>query len=318
MIISLLLSACSEYGFLDKSNPNPYDEGEIETSPPEDVSSPSDEVSEPEDPPEEPVNEPSASPTNEPSEPAWEPVPEDDGFDPEGSVLLTEPSGRVVTILMTLSDVWIPPETADRLIYNSVQFVSPVLDPTVLIVRDDNHNGEDAEDSLNIQQWLQNRGLTVDFIEEPSQGVSIEDLQGYHVVVLSNPGYPPDDVGSIESFREFSLQGYGIIFQGDDMTRLASPLMQELTRLQNIDNGTSYYGVNIDNNQGQTYAVSFIEGTLLTQGIGTLTFEYGNDIDTTQPIVEGMSIAAECTVQGSSHPMKPVITAFAPEQEFLE
>ena len=318
MISSLFFIACSEYGFVDKGRPNPYTEQDDETTPPADVSSPPEDVSEPADPPEEAVNEPASNPTSEPSEPTWEPVPEDGGFDPEGSVFLTAPSGRVVTILMTLSDTWIPPETADRLIYNAVQFVSPILDPSVLIIRDDNHNGEDEEDSLNIQQWLQNRGLTVDFMEEPPQGVTIEDLQGYHVVVLSNPGYPPDDVGSIESFREFSLQGYGVIFQGDDMTRLSSPLMQELTRLQNIDNGTSYYGVNIDNNQGQTYAVSFIQGTVLTQGIGTLTFEYGNDIDTTQPIVQGMSIAAECTVQGSSHPTKPVITAFAPEQEFLE
>jgi len=316
MFFFLALS-CSEYGYTEKGNINPDSEKEEEAAPTSDpVSLPSDEEDEPE--PTDPVNEPSSSPTSEPSEPAFEAPPEDDGFDPEETIIEEEPFGNVVTILMTLSDMWIPPQTADQLIYNAVQFVSPVLDPKVLIIRDDNHNGEDVQDSENIQQWLQNRALTVDFMEEPSEGVTINDLWGYHVVVLSNPGYPPDDIGSIESFREFSMQGYGIIFQGDDMTRLTSPLMESLTRLQNIDNGTSYYGVNIDNNQGQTYEVSFIEGTVLTEGIGNFTFEYGNDIDTAQPIAQGMSVAAECTVQGSTHPMKPVITAFSPEQEFLE
>jgi hypothetical protein len=319
-ILLPILLACSEYGYNDKQNIDSGYVAEPEDNP---YSEPSSTPSEPDQPPSEPstVIEPSSTPqpTAEPAEPAFEAPPDDEGFDPEKEIPpLSTPQGNVVTILMTLSDTWIPPQTAEQLIYNSVQFVSSVENPRVLVVRDDNHNGEDMTDPENIQAWLQSRGLSVDFMEEPSGGLTLAELSGYHVVLLSNPGYPPDDVASIESLWNFSTQGYGIIFQGDDMTRINTPLMTELTRLENIDNGTSYFGVNIDNNTGSTYEVTLIEGTVLTTDIESFTFSYGNDIDTTEPTVVGMSVAADCTVSNTNHPSKPVITAFSPQQEALE
>ena len=47
------------------------------------------------------------------------------------------PDGNVVTILMTLSDLWIPISMADNLIHNAVDFVSPIPNFNVLIIRDD-------------------------------------------------------------------------------------------------------------------------------------------------------------------------------------
>ncbi|MEC7985306.1 MAG: hypothetical protein VX278_09085 [Myxococcota bacterium] len=320
--LGLFLLSCSEYGYIEKSQ---VEAGAIEEEE-EEVVQTDTAVIEPVETPE-PSGEPNSEPAEEPEEPeeplepAIEPSSEEteEGFDPTLELPpFASPIGNVVTILMTLSDTWIPQETASQLIYNSVNFVSPVVTPSVLIVRDDNHNGEDVTDCENIQSWLQNEGLNVDLIEEPSNGITADQLLGYHVVIFSNPGFPPDDVSSIQVLKTFSMQGFGVIFQGDDMTRLNDPVMEELTRLRNIDNGTSYHGVNIDNNSGSTYEVQMVSGTVLTTDIGDITFEYGNDIDTAEATVAGMSTAAYCTVSNSGFPLKPVITAFSPQQEQLE
>ena len=137
-------------------------------------------------------------------------------------------------------------------------------------------------------------------------------------MVLSNPGYPPDDVASIEAMYAFSQQGYGIIFQGDDMTRINTPLMEELTRLVQVDNGTSYYGTSIDNNGGGTYGVRMVASSVLNVGITELNYTYGNDIDTTSLATGSVSVAAWTTVQGSNHPEKPAITIYEPQQAVFE
>ena len=317
--VCLVLLGCSEYSYQEKAQVPPPGDTAAADSPPA-----SDETLEPsiENQPEngspelepEPSNE---EPSQEPSEEEEEDIP-DEGFDPDLTLPFLEPDGNVVTILMTLSDLWIPPETASQLIQNAVRFASNVESPRVLVIRDDNHNGEDIEDSTNIVDWINQSGGNASFMEEPANGISNSDLSGYHVVILSNPGFPPDDITTIEVMREFSKQGYGIIFQGDDMTRLTDPLMVELTRLNNIDNGTNYYGTMIDNDQGETYEVTMVSASVLSAGIGNIQFQYGNDIDTAEPTVEGMSVAAWCTVPNTSHPSKPVITAFSPQQSPIE
>ena len=285
--------------------------------------------------------EPSAEPTSEPSaedttvvEPSTEDTvvtepsteidgPGDDtattdgGFDPNSSTGLGQ-VGNVVTILMALSNQWIPEVTATQLIMNAVNFVSAVPDPQILIIRDDNTHGEDEDDPVNCSNWLQNAGYTVTFMEEPNNGISVQDLQGYHVVIFSNPGYPPDDNSTIDALYTFSQQGYGVIVQGDDMTRTNNPNMSALTRLVGVDNGTSYYGVNIDNNAGAAYSVRMVAANVLNSGIQTTTFTYGNDIDTTNLASTGIYVAAWATVQGTTHPEKPVITAFSPYQTVFQ
>ena len=59
------------------------------------------------------------------------------GFDPHSDPhISTKLTGNVVTILMSLSDDWLEPAVAQRLLDNAVRFSSPVEDPRILIIRD--------------------------------------------------------------------------------------------------------------------------------------------------------------------------------------
>ncbi len=253
----------------------------------------------------------------------WQPTPDhedlpetNDGFDPSLQVNPSEPLvGNVITILMTLSDDWMDEITAQQIIDNSIQFVAPVQSPRILIILDDNHNGEDVTDPERILGWLQELNYEVDLIHEPTSGISSSALDGYHVVVFSNPGQPVDDVVTFEYLRKFSAQGFGVILQGDDITRPQNPIVEELTRLRYIDNGTTYYGHTVDNHNGDAYEVWLVDDTPLSNGISG-SILYGNDIDTTEPKPE-VNIFAWCTIQDEVHPPKPVIAGFLYERHNL-
>ena len=197
---------------------------------------------------------------------------------------------------------------------NSIDYVSPISGPSVLVIRDDNTNGEDEIDSENIFNWIVNAGYSATFLDEPEAGIQTADLAGYHVVILSNPGFPADDLSTIEAMRSFSQQGFGIIFQGDDITNFAPdrPLMESLTRLAFIDNGIEYEGYTINDNEGSAYGVTVNQVSPVSSGMSTLFFIYGNDIDTTTPTTNDNSVVAWCTVDGTNLPSKPVITAYQP------
>ena len=214
------------------------------------------------------------------SEPSTEPVEDgglndptletDVGYDPDSG--LTSNLGNVVTILMALSEQWIPEETARQLLINAVDFATDVSEPRILVIRDDNTSGEDEDDPVNITGWLQDVGYSVTFMREPTNGIAESDLTGFHVAIFSNPGYPPDDDPTIDALYSFSSQGYGVILQGDDMTRTSNPNMEAMTRLVGVDNGSSYYGVNIDNNSGEAYSVRLVPYNVLNTNITTINF----------------------------------------------
>ena len=271
------------------------------------------------DTPDEANTETGSEPSTEPVEDGGlnEPTLETDvGYDPDSR--LTSSLGNVVTILMALSEQWIPEETAKQLLINAVDFTTDVPDPSILVIRDDNTNGEDEEDPINISGWLQSVGYSVTFVQEPTDGIEPTDLTGFHVVIFSNPGHPPDDDSTIDALYSFSSQGYGVILQGDDMTRTTNPNMEAMTRLVGVDNGSSYYGVNIDNNSGDAYSVRLVPYNVLNTNITTIRFPYGNDIDTTTLASSSVYVAAWTTVEGSQHPEKPVITAYSPSQTVFQ
>ena len=91
-----------------------------------------------------------------------------------------------------------------------------------------------------------------------------------------------------------------------------------MTRLVGVDNGTNYYGINIDNNSGDAYSVRLVPYNVLNTNISLATFPYGNDIDTTTLASTGVYVAAWTTVTGSGHPEKPVITAYSPSQTVFQ
>jgi hypothetical protein len=263
---------------------------------------------------------------NQGVEPSSEPVENDGlteptidtdvGYDPNAGLMSN--LGNVVTILMALSDQWIPEETAKQLIVNAVNFSTAVVDPSILVIRDDNTNGEDEDDPINIAAWLQQEGFAVTFMQEPTNGISQSDLAGFHVVIFSNPGHPPDDDSTIDALYSFSRQGYGVILQGDDMTRTSNPNMEAMTRLIGVDNGGSYHGVTIDNNAGDAYSVRLVPYNVLNTDIALESFPYGNDIDTTTLASSSIYVAAWATVAGTNHPEKPVITAYSPSQTVFQ
>ena len=86
---------------------------------------------------------------------------------------------------------------------NPVRFVTTVQFPRVLIILDDNHNGEDILDPDQILFWLRDLGYEADMIPEPSDGISASALDGYHVVIFSNLRQPVDDVITFEHPAKF-------------------------------------------------------------------------------------------------------------------
>ena len=168
-------------------------------------------------------------------------------------------SGRVATILLTLDASDLPKETINRLVAQTVNWASPVDAPRVLFVRDDFHHDEFAHDTGKLYDTLVASGYAASMLDEPADGIRLEDLEGYDVVWFSNPGYPMDDIASFHALLQFSEAGGGVVLQGDDMSwahgQAFSP--ERLTQLEHIDNGTSYCGKNIDNGKGE-YDVSLV------------------------------------------------------------
>ena len=246
----------------------------------------------------------------------------DDDTDPYGDDDDTEdplagiPIGRVVTILLTLNDAWMDPAISSQLLLNAVEWSAPqgVTDPAVLIIRDDDHSEEHPEDSEHIRDTLVAAGYNAVLIEEPANGIDQSALVGYHVAILSNPGHSPDDLATLEWLYDFSSEGFGIIFQGDDMGHFddGSFDMALLTRLTYIDNGTEYYGHPIDNDQADSYEVILeTTGHPVLSGIEGEVFLYGDDIDTTESAQEGEAVLAQGTVYDTQYPLKPVVAAYS-------
>ena len=241
---------------------------------------------------------------------------DDDDDDDDDDDSVGEPIGRVLTILLTLNDMWMDQNVANQLLVNSVEWVTPfgMTDPKVLIIRDDEHSGEHPEDSENSLNWLLAAGYDATLIDEPGDGIVPADLTGYAVAMLSNPGHSPDDESTLEALYDFSTQGYGIIFQGDDMTHFDGGGfdMESLTRLHYIDNGTEYHGYDIDNDDGDLYEVELANFSHpVLDGIQGTIFLYGDDIDTSEPSNLDEVVLAYATVQGTNLPTKPAIAGYS-------
>jgi hypothetical protein len=231
--------------------------------------------------------------------------------------------GRVATMLLTLDASDMQPETVNRLVAQTINWVSPVDAPRVLFLRDDFHHDEFAYETSKLYTTLTAAGYTASFVDEAADGIGIEELASYDVVWFSNPGYPMDDLKTFNALRQFSEAGGGVVMQGDDMSwshGSAFPT-EPLTQLRHIDNGTEYCGQNIDNGSGE-YKVTLPEVSHpILAGLEGQSFRYTDDIDTAELITgssEGTSeVLAWATVEGGKNKnkvcgTKPVIVAFTP------
>jgi hypothetical protein len=155
----------------------------------------------------------------------------------------------------------------------------------VLMILDDNHHNEDLADFDQIYTDLLELGVTVERIEEEvlagaSDGFSYDDIKDYDLVWFSNPGYPPDDIKSLQALLQYHDAGYPIVIQGDDMTRFSdADLITELTQFINPSPSSSAY-----NGYDADHTVRFSnEYHPLLAGLTGRSFIYeGDDIDVTR------------------------------------
>lgn len=272
-----------------------------------------------------------------PAPPAWDPTDDaadasddptgDDTADPDGwgddpwggPADPPAPSvGAVVTILLTLSDPNIPPWLAATLADNVVRYVSPVPLPRILVVRDDFHNGEDVQDTPYITGIMRGMmGLStydVTYLDEPTDGLTSADLEGFDVIWFSNPGYPMDDAGTLDALQQALAGGVGVVLQGDDMSWTAQHAFDDqlslLTGLDHQTNGTSACGQAIDNNTGGHYSVTFGSDSPILAGLEGVTVLYGNDIDHATVTEDGTQVHATASAGGCGLEIPVVVSSY--------
>jgi hypothetical protein len=224
-------------------------------------------------------------------------------------------TGNMATILLTLTNPFLPVATAEALTRDTLAWVSPVEDPEVLVVLDDNHHNEFRGDAAWVAETLAASGYSVDYLEEDADGINASDIDGYDVVWYSNPGYPPDELASIEALEAFTAMGGAVVLQGDDMAWSwgnAFP-MSGLTHLDFMSNGTSVCGVWTDNNAGAEYAVSYASGHPVVATVGGTSHLYGDDIDETTARNEGEVVLATAQLDGRPDcGTRPVVVGWTP------
>jgi hypothetical protein len=202
---------------------------------------------------------------------------------PDGQCMPIQHSGRVVTLLMALSD-WrlsvTDPFFRDRahLMVDAVSWVSPKRNPKVLLVRDDSCHGLACHENHMIGAVLKAHGLSVTYRNEPADGLDAQQLTDYQVVWFSNPTQAVDDEKSIQALTDFVRNGGGLVLQGDDLTQ--NPNLKPLTGLQYVGDGNYYCGQRMGGRFGASYEVDVQEVDHPVIGrIKGETFFYGEDID---------------------------------------
>ena len=224
-------------------------------------------------------------------------------------------------MLLTLQNPGIAAPDARELVRRTTEWVSPVADPRVLVVLDDSHHDEFAEDAAYVADALQRAHISHELLQEPEHGLSESALDGFDVIWFSNPGYPMDDVASFQTLQAALGRGMGVVLQGDDMAWSwgHSFDMSPLTHLQFQDNGTEACGLRTDNNDGNgRFLVQAIDTHPMLGALGGRSFSYGDDIDLTSPSNSGEQVLAWASVvnEGSSQPAcdtrVPVVVAYDP------
>jgi hypothetical protein len=165
---------------------------------------------------------------------------------------------------------------AQLIAVNIVNHVSPVANPKILFLEDSNLHGEDVNDVLFVHLLLQ--GFNVVSKKILPGGLQAQELVGYDLVWLINPGWPIENALTKTTLQNFSGS---IVLQGDDMAHNN----QALTGLSYLNNGTSVScnggSYSFDNLGGYNYNVSMSEQFLPGIPLNSTFSTYGNDIDHT-------------------------------------
>ena len=203
----------------------------------------------------------------------------------------------ITTILLALGDeqnnLLVGNQVSNQFIVESViRYSSPQNDPKILVVKALDHNGEDPEDTIYVVDLLSNN-YDVTMIDEPADGLTLEQTEGYDLVWFNNPGYPFSKEQSLATLLAFSG---AVVLQGDDLSRGRGFSMTELTGLEYIDNGVRVtcdgQSFRHDNNRGEQYRVTLDDTKIQGLDQTTIGFRYGNDIDNTVVVNPDVEVIA--------------------------
>lgn len=233
-------------------------------------------------------------------------------------------TGRSLTILLTLHGPdgrTMPPADARRLAGNAARWVGDADAPRVLVVRDQNHRGEDLEDVDRLVDDLAAElgPANVARLDEeslPTPGdLQPADVAGYDVVWFANPGAPIDSLTTFNTLLGFRAGGGGVVLQGDDIAHLQSPeaLADTLTFVHYENGGARACGRDVDGWQAGAYDVSFEPGAHPVLAGLTGGFAYANDIDLVAPAGLGEAVVMTARlVDGDCSVATPAIVAVDP------
>lgn len=226
------------------------------------------------------------------------------------------PTGRRAVMLMSLSNPRLPATEISTMVTNTLHWVSSSLDPDILVVLDDNHHGEFVDDAQEVANMMIAAGHTsVTYMVEPTHGLTAADVDGYDVVWFTNPGYPVDDMVSMQTLAAFNAAGGAIVLQGDDMTQSAGNgfSMAGMTGLDYVRNGVSTCGQVTNDNQGASFAVDVSGDHPLFGGMTSNTWLYGDDIDVSVPN-GGSTVIATADLEGQACESRPAIVVVDPTE----
>lgn len=211
-------------------------------------------------------------------------ITEQDTYETEVSCPAPAPKGRIVTVMMALSEPSLPEDFRRKLVAQSMDWVAEHHDKRVLLVLDDFHAHEHPHELQVLQGDLEAAGYTVDVYKESGFGLKAERLEPYDLVWFTNPGYPVDDLRSIKSLQAHLGQGGGVVISGDDISRLIGRgyPMAPLTGVEYRSNGVVSCGVRTNNGSKMGYALHGAElFHPVTLDLNTQGVVYRNDIDHT-------------------------------------
>lgn len=211
----------------------------------------------------------------------------------------------VTTVLLTLGgeankQLVVGGATSQLIVETVVRLSTPQKNPKILIVQDQDIGGEDPEDTAYLKNVLLSR-YVIDFILEPSTGLTSEMLMGYDLIWFNNPGHPMTSSKTRDALIAFAG---GVVLQGDDLSKGASFDLSALTGLKYIDNGTQVMcagqSFTHDNNQHHQFGVRLNSQQFTFKDIQTLEFKYGNDIDNSSVIGSQTEVLATAVGGDSS------------------
>lgn len=213
-----------------------------------------------------------------------ETITKQESYETEVSCPAPPPKGRVVTIMMALSDPSLPESFRRQLVAQSMDWVSQARDKRVLLVLDDHHHNEHPQEIERLKSDLEAAGYVVDAMKEPKSGLHHKDLQGHELVWFTNPGYPVDDVRTAAMLRKHVGEGGGVVISGDDVSRAAGRgfRMSPLTGVKYRGNGVKSCGRVTNNGSKHGFSLHNSEITHpITLELDAKDLVYRNDIDHT-------------------------------------